>query len=1275
MARQALPSLRAEARVTAVKASRLAEPVARDPELDRLTRMAARILKVPLAAVSIIDEREARFRSSVGVPETFAHGVKVPLSHSICKYVVSTRRALIVRDARRHHWLASNPAIEEMGMVAYAGVPIRADGQVVGAFCVSSPEPRQWTPEEIQLIRDFAALVEEEITLRRVRERAISRVADDPAAARVALEGLLATEARYEALVEQSIVGICIVQDGRFRYVNRRFAEVFGYTQEEILGLESVLELAAPEARELVAENIRKRIQGELSTLRYSFQGLRKDGSRIDVEVHGTRAEFEGRAAVVSVLLDVSERLTMERALRASEERLRLVVEGAHDAFVAVDMKGILVGWNTEAERIFGWSHDEAVGRPMAETILPHRYRRAHERAMKRFRNTGDLSLLSRRMELKALHRKGHEFPVEVSVTVVPEDGSHLFCAFLHDVSHRKQAEQALRRNEERFRWLVENTWDIIQVLGEDEVIRYVSPSSQQVLGYPADEVVGHRFEELVHPEDLAIARDALGATVGDPTVPGVFDLRIRHRDGSWRIVEVRGRVLTDPEGRPTTLINMHDLSARKAAEAEVQRKNTVIELMRAVAVAANEASSPESVMRTALDLVCEHTGWPIGHAYSVNGAGDLVSTDIWHLDAPTRWAAFRAVTEEGRFLQQGGLPCRVLSSREPYWMANASRDPAFIRAGQSEPAVGAGFAVPVLASGEVVAVLEFFTDHPIDANPSVLALVTDIAAQLGRVFERVRAEEALRASDERFQLVSRATNDTIWEWDLTAGRLIWSDIASRVLRYRAEEMGSSIDWWYERIHPEDRERVIGGLHGVMAGTGDTWSCEYRFLRGDGQYATMLDRVWVVRNERAAAVRVIGCMLDVSERRQAEEAQRLLGQATGVLASSLEPERSLASLARLLVPELCDFCFIDLVEDDRLRRVGLAHSSPVLEAVLAGGADRPIQEEAPDGLVGRVLRSVEPVLITEWQPLRSGRRARDAGEPEWLTRLEPVSLMVLPLTAREELLGVLVMATSDSARRFGPKDLLLGEELARRCTLSLENSRLYRQAREAVRAREEILGVVTHDLRNPLHTIQLATSMLHDANQERRANNVKWLEIINRSADGMEHMIEDLLDISSIDAGRFAIAPADHDVSSMILTVCDTFQPLATRQSIELDCRIEPELSTVWIDSHQIHRVFSNLIGNALKFTPAGGTILLHAERAENEVRFSVSDSGPGIPPTDLPHVFDRYWQARKGDRRGAGLGLTIARGIVEQHRGRIWVESEPGKGATFCFTVPLAGD
>ena len=170
-------------------------------------------------------------------------------------------------------------------------------------------------------------------------------------------------------------------------------------------------------------------------------------------------------------------------------------------------------------------------------------------------------------------------------------------------------------------------------------------------------------------------------------------------------------------------------------------------------------------------------------------------------------------------------------------------------------------------------------------------------------------------------------------------------------------------------------------------------------------------------------------------------------------------------------------------------------------------------------------------------------------------------------------------------------------------------------------------------------------------------------------------MIQDLLDVQRLDAGRLTVDTRSESVAEMIGDTVDLLRPLAEQSGITLDVEVLPGIPRVRADAARIQQVLSNLVGNAVKFTPRRGRILVHCHRVQHEVRIAVIDSGPGIPPDQLPHVFGRFWQAMAGDKRGIGLGLAIAKGLVEAHGGRIWVESAPGKGSTFVFTLPLDED
>lgn len=229
------------------------------------------------------------------------------------------------------------------------------------------------------------------------------------------------------------------------------------------------------------------------------------------------------------------------------------------------------------------------------------------------------------------------------------------------------------------------------------------------------------------------------------------------------------------------------------------------------------------------------------------------------------------------------------------------------------------------------------------------------------------------------------------------------------------------------------------------------------------------------------------------------------------------------------------------------------------------------------------------------------------------------------------------------------------------------------EAERAARLRDDVLAVVSHDLRNPLNVVLTSTSFLLEfgASQPPRAS--QQLELIRRSATQMNRLIQDLLEISVIEAGRLSVESRPEPVDALLEEACVMFAHAAGEGGVELACEPPGAAVHVRADRQRVNQVLGNLIGNALKFTPRGGRIVIRAQREGDFVRFAVSDTGAGIGADELPHVFERFWQARQSRQGGAGLGLAISRGIVEAHGGRIHAESTVGVGSTFGFTLPVA--
>ena len=231
-----------------------------------------------------------------------------------------------------------------------------------------------------------------------------------------------------------------------------------------------------------------------------------------------------------------------------------------------------------------------------------------------------------------------------------------------------------------------------------------------------------------------------------------------------------------------------------------------------------------------------------------------------------------------------------------------------------------------------------------------------------------------------------------------------------------------------------------------------------------------------------------------------------------------------------------------------------------------------------------------------------------------------------------------------------------------------EADRLYRAATRATQARDEVLAVVAHDLRNPLQIISTNASILTQFGPEPAR---PMGTDIGNAVRRMNRLIQDLLDITSMESGHLSLRPGRISAAEVISESYRMQMPLAESASVKLRLAAPPVTREIWADRERVLQVFENLIGNALKFAKAGGHVTMGMEEGTDEIVFSVEDSGPGIAEGDLPHVFDRFWQASKSSRRGIGLGLAIVKGIVEAHDGRIWVQSAPGRGTTFFFSIP----
>ncbi len=339
--------------------------------------------------------------------------------------------------------------------------------------------------------------------------------------------------------------------------------------------------------------------------------------------------------------------------------------------------------------------------------------------------------------------------------------------------------------------------------------------------------------------------------------------------------------------------------------------------------------------------------------------------------------------------------------------------------------------------------------------------------------------------------------------------------------------------------------------------------------------------------------------------------------------------------------------------------------------VIASPGAAPMEIPVGHPVVGRLLEQGEPQLIDDADVARI---VPDA------PRLSPLrSLMVAPLLPPPgrggDAMGVLMVGAC-SAEGSSEGDLDLLRAMTEPIALAVDRARLFfdeRAAREradrALALRDEVLGIVSHDLRNPLSAIFMSARALSRRLSDEHAR--KPIALIRREADRMNRLIADLLEVSRLETKHLFLEPALHPIGPLLTELCERYAAQGAEGVARLECDPDRVETTIYADRERVMQVLDNLVGNARKFTPPEGVIALEIEADEDLVTFSVHDTGPGIPEADLPHLFDRFWQARKTQRGGAGLGLAIAKGIVEAHGGAISVASVEGRGSCFRFTLP----
>ena len=576
---------------------------------------------------------------------------------------------------------------------------------------------------------------------------------------------------------------------------------------------------------------------------------------------------------------------------------------------------------------------------------------------------------------------------------------------------------------------------------------------------------------------------------------------------------------------------------------------------------------------------------------------------------------------------------------------------------------------------------------------------VQGIVVNYHDVTERVQVEARLQASESRYRLATRATNDVIWEWNPQTNQLTWAENAQFVFGYLPEEIGPDALWWDHHIHPEDRQRVISRLDACVHGSELVWMDEYRFLLKDGSYATISDQAYIDRDSSGQATRLIGAMSDITNRKQAEEKiRRQLQQLSALraidiaISSTFDMKTSLTVLLDKVISQLGVSAACILLFN---------RPTHMLEYIAGNGFNSHLIQRTRlrvgDGLAGRAALERHAVHIPD---------LAQADDPSLRTRL-PVgealkAYYATPLIAKGDLKGVLEI--------FHHTDLYLDAEwlefldaLTGQAAIAIDNAQLFENLQRAKtelehrvaertaelhrmnieleganRAKDEFLANMSHELRTPLNSIiGLSESLLEQRIDPLSAQQQRSMQVIASSGHHLLDLITDILDLSKIEVGKFEYRPQLVLVDDLCRSSLAFINSQAVKKSIEVSYENDTSIVSLSADPRRLKQILINLLSNAVKFTHEKGkvTLKVNTNPEQDRIEFSVIDTGIGIAQEDIGRLFQPFVQLDSALNRqfdGTGLGLTLVQKLADLHGGSVEVESEPGKGSRFTIFLPL---
>ncbi len=943
-------------------------------------------------------------------------------------------------------------------------------------------------------------------------------------------------------------------------------------------------------------------------------------------------ATVEAMASVANGIALGVERKVAEEGRRRQQEWLRVTLASIGDAMIATYTHGWVTFLNGVAQELTGWTQEDAEGQPLEAVfkIINEQTRQPVENPVEKVLREGVVVGLGNHTVLVA--RDGTERPIDDSAAPIRDTAGEMIGVVLifRDVTEQRRAERDVRASEARKSAILETALDCIITMDHEGKVVEFNPAAERTFGYRRADVIGRELADLIIPPSLR-ERHRTGlahylATGEGPVLGKRLELPALRADGTEFPVELAiTRIPT--EGPPLFTAYLRDIGERQRAE---QHRNVRLAVTQALA----RSGDVHAVASDVLQAVGDGLGWDMGFFWTVNAGQDgLVSRQSWHrADVPA--TAFETASCRRTFRRGEGLPGHVWSTGQPAWILDVLRDANFPRvAPAARDGLHSAFACPVVVGDRALGVIEFFCKRMREPDAGLLEMMATVTGQFGQFLERRQAEADLRRSEERFRSLMDQAPFSIQVFS-PDGR------TSRVNRAWEELWGVTLDQIGDYNILEDRQLEAKG---VLPAIRRAFAGEPAFvpaIRYDPN-ETIPDRTkhadpvrWVaavaypLKDDAGRVREVVLVHQDITGQRRAEAALRESEEKLRLLADTIP---QLAWMARA---------------DGHIfwyNRRWYEYTGTTPEQMEGWGWQ---SVHDPDVL---------PRVLERWKgSIASGEpfdmvfplRGADGQFRPFLTRVNPL---------RDEGGGILYW--------FGTN------------TDISDIKRMEEALRDADRRKDEFLATLAHELRNPLAPIRNSLQILKMPRVD-AATAQQTRDMMERQVHHLVRLVDDLLDVSRVMRGKIELRREPVELATVVARAVETAKPLIEVQGHQLDLSLPGESLLLDADPVRLAQVVGNLLTNSAKYTEANGHIWLTARRECDQAVLSVRDSGIGIAPDMLPHVFELFVQVDHAATRsqgGLGIGLTLVKNLVEMHGGTVEAHSAGlGKGCEFVVRLPL---